>query len=225
MGTLHRLQVTAAQEAQVSRRWPGWEDLAGINVEGGCNAARKQGHDYVLMHVMAGPEGVHGPLDMFPVAFHADGSIGIEGASDDWECIVEDGMLTGIRYVPDDLAMKLVKALFVQVGTGDMPVLHHYVAGEMVEGGSFTSVIDAAIDCSAEPGADDAMLSILLSTADDQVMSATWPLTPESARALLGLMRERHGDPAGELLTDRAAADQATSDLLADPGTVGVDHG
>jgi hypothetical protein len=189
----------------VSRRWPGWEDLAGIEVEGGCNAARKQDRDYVVMRVMAGPDGANGPLDMYPVAFHADGHVSVLG-NEDFECEITDGMLTSIFYRPDEFRATLVKALFAQVPSGDaLPFLHYYVAGEQISSGNYVTPIDAAIDCSAEEsGSLSAALQITIARSDSDVTASVWPLTPESAFALLSLMRERHGEPYVEALTDLA---------------------
>lgn len=209
----------------MSRRWPGWENLQGIDVEGGCNAARKQGTDYVIMRVMAGPKGVEGPLDMYPVAFHAAGHVSIQSASENWECVVEDGMLTGIRYAPDDITMKLVKALVVQVRSAEpLPFLHYYVAAEKLDG-SYADVIDAAIDCSDNGDHTvSSALTIVSCPADNQLVSATWPLTPESASVLIGLMRERHGEPMGEMIADQDDVEHFSGMILDQPGTVGLTY-
>lgn len=209
----------------MSRRWPGWENLAGIEVEGGCNAARKQGTDYVIMRVMAGPKGVEGPLDMYPVAFHADGHVSIEGAGEDWACVTEDGMLTGIRYVPDGILMRLVRALVVQVRSGEaLPFLHYYVAAEKLDG-SYADVIDAAIDCSDNGNRTvSSALTIVSCPSENQLTSATWPLTPESASVLLSMMRERHGEPMGEMIADQEDVEHYSGMILDQPGTVGLTH-
>lgn len=206
----------------MSRRWPGWEDLHGIEVAGGANAARKQGRDYVVMRVIAGPEGVHGPLDNYPIAFHADGHVSVLGA-EDLACVVdEDGMLTGIEWTgSDEPVHTLVKPLYVQVPSGDaLPFLHHYSAGEMVSG-TFQNDIDAAIDTS--PNADGSFpcsLTITMCKSEDMVVACGWPLTPESASAVAGLMRERHGEPVTDVMTSPGVIHEAHHRLVDDAATV-----
>jgi hypothetical protein len=206
----------------MSRRWPGWEDLAGIEVEGGCNAARKQGRDRVVMRVMAGPDGVNGPLDMYPLGFWADGHVSVIG-NDLFEAEITDGMVTAITYPAEEFRATLVKALFVNVRSGEsLPFLHYYVAGEQITG-DYADVIDAAIDTGEQPGASSASLQITIARTEDDVVGAVWPLTPESAFAVLALMRERHGEPVTEVVTDLVSL-RESSQLLSEQGAVVLDR-
>lgn len=218
----------------MSRRWPGWENLDGIDVAGGCAQALKQGVDYVTMRVYAGPDGANGSLDVYPVCFHADGHISVFGADDYLDCVVTDGMLTGIYHKDYKVTCKLVKCLFVQIPDGGaMPFLHYYLAGERADG-TFANAIDAAIDCSPEesnPGENmraSASLTITLCPEEGKVITASWPLTPESGYAVLGLMRENHGAPAGQMMADLADLEESAGMVMDSPGTIvalsGHDH-
>jgi hypothetical protein len=192
----------------VTRRWPGWEDLPGVEIAPIAEYAREKGQPYACFSVIAGQYGARGAVDRFHLDITPEGVVTVPGAEDAWEAVTGDGEITGVRTRDGSASLTLVRAPTVIVPSGEhahAPVVYASDPhGLCVPTGDILDAIDAD---ATEP---NALLSIQVANGDGSRTAVTWGLTGESAAGVIALIRARHGEPLAEALIDAEGIEKAT---------------
>jgi hypothetical protein len=192
----------------VSRRWPGWEDLPGVEVAPIAEFAREKDQPFACFHVIAGQHGAQGAVDRFHLDVAPDGQVTVPGAEDDWEAVVSDGDITGVRTRDGSASLTLVRAPVVIVPSGERahaPVVYASDPhGLCVPTGDILDAIDSEAQ---EP---NALLSVQVANEDGSRTTVTWGLTGDSAASVIALIRARHGEPLIEAFIDADGVEKIT---------------
>ena len=197
----------------MSRRFPGWRTLPGIEIKPMAEKARAQGspwHQY--SYVWDAPD--HNYVSTCGWDVDADGGLTVTG--DGWEPVIQDGTLTGFRG-RNGTVEELVQIAAVVVPEGTPPWSPSLTVrlpadqiGPARRGDSMADGIDVSED-------GPAAITVVLPGGDGGLACVTWAITSESAASVAALIRERHGEPTAEFAADgenAAAFLAAAADLL-----------
>jgi hypothetical protein len=186
----------------VSRHWPGWRTLPGIEIAPIAEKARQRGEPVTQLSHVWGPDERYVTSCGWQV--DADGTVSIPW-DENWEPVVEDGMLTGFRGKRGGTIEKLVQVSALVVPEGEPPWTPALTVRLPPEQIGMYSVGDSIADgIDVETGPEPAAcITLGFTGADGSFTSMVWGLTPESAASVIALIRERHGEPSAEFTTDR----------------------
>ena len=188
----------------MSGRWPGWRTLPGIEIAPLAEKARAQGEPVKQSsYVWDMPARNY----VSTCGWYVDGAGTVTLGGEDWEPIIEDGMLTGFRGIKGGTVEGLVQITTLVIPEGNPPWSPSLTArlppeqiGAYRRGDTMADGIDLDIE---EPHAS---ISVGFAGDDGSITTVSWTITSESAASVIALIRERHGEPAAEFTAPSAEA-------------------
>ena len=189
----------------MSRRWPGWHTLPGIEIAPLAEKARTGGEP-VKQYSYVWDVPAQNYVSTCGWQVDPDGTVSVLG--DGWEPIVEDGTLKGFRGLKGGRVEELVQISALVVPGGEIqrtPSLTIGLPPEQI--GMFRRGDSMADGINIETDHTDASISIGFVNEDGSWTSIAWGVTRESAASTITLIRERHGEPMAEWTADPGNAE------------------